>query len=245
MANPSHALAGFGPAGSHVVFHPHFDALAEDHHSLRDLHGRGRSEAPDDLHTITFATDVDDVAALLCRLNLGPVHIYGFSYGGLLAQALALGHPDLVKSIVLANSLSSPEMWQQNHANINREIANQCPEIWTEIQRLRSQGFRSTDPRMSQLFGRAARVVRFFDPDKAALVATEPGAEPRALPGVLRRRRGLHRRRSNPDDPRLSAAPSRPHCTASHSSGPIRPGIVSGNAASNLGPCTRDGDALA
>ncbi len=175
-------LSGLGPAGSHVVFHPHFDPLAADHRVIYvDLHGRGRSDMPEDLRAITFADDVADVAALLPQLGLGPVHLYGFSYGGLLCQALALEHAALVKSVVLANSLFSPEMWQLNHVNLNREIANQCPEAWAEIQRLRGEGVRSTDPRMVPLFGGAARLVRFHNPDNARLVATEPGARNVAL----------------------------------------------------------------
>jgi proline iminopeptidase len=175
-------LAGLGPAGSHVVFHPHFDPLAADHRVIYvDLYGRGRSDMPQDLREITFADDVADVAALLRQLDVGPVHLYGFSYGGLLSQALALEHTSLVKSVVLANSLFSPEMWQLNHANLNREIANQCPEVWEQIQQLRSEGVRSTDPRMAPLFGGAARLVRFFNPDNARLIATEPGARNAAL----------------------------------------------------------------
>jgi proline iminopeptidase len=175
-------LSGLGPAGSHVVFHPHFDPLAEDHRVIYfDLHGRGRSDAPADLRAITFAEDVADVAALLAELSLGPAHLYAFSYGGLIAQAVALAHPALVKSLILANSLFSPEMWQLNHVNLNREIAHQCPEVWAEIQALRAAGVPSTDPRMAALFGGAARLVRFYHPDHARLVATEPGARNTAL----------------------------------------------------------------
>jgi proline iminopeptidase len=119
---------------------------------------------------------VDDVAAVLRQLGVGPVHLYGFSYGGLVTQALALEHTGLVKSVVLANSLFGPEMWQLNHVNLNREIANQCPEVWEEIQRLRAAGVRSTDPRMAPLFGGAGRLMRFYNPDNAPRVATEPGA---------------------------------------------------------------------
>jgi proline iminopeptidase len=102
-------LAGFGPAGSHLVFHPQFSALADTHRVVYvDLYGRGRSDAPEDLHSVTFDDDVADVAALIAELGAGPVHVYGFSYGGLIAQALALGHPHLLRSVVLANTLHGP-----------------------------------------------------------------------------------------------------------------------------------------
>lgn len=168
-------LAGLGPAGSHVIFHPHFTPLAETHEVVYvDLYGRGRSDAAPDLREITFAGDVADVAELL--RELGPAHLYGFSYGGLVAQAVALAHPGRVRSLVLANTLHSSEMWQLNHENINRELANQAPEIWERIVALRREGVASTDPRMQEQFAIHARLVRFYDPDNAARVATEPGA---------------------------------------------------------------------
>ncbi|MFD1537907.1 alpha/beta fold hydrolase [Nonomuraea guangzhouensis] len=173
--HPVVLLAGLGPAGSHVVFHPHFDALAADHRVIYvDLHGRGRSDRPADLGEVTFAGDVADMAALLAEL--GPAHLYGFSYGGLIAQAIALDHPHLVTTLTLANSLHSPEMWQLNHANINRELATQLPETWERIQALRRSGLPSTSEPMRAEFATAAPLIRFYDPANAALLATEPGA---------------------------------------------------------------------
>jgi proline iminopeptidase len=170
-------LAGLGPAGSHVIFHPFFTGLASTHRLYYvDLYGRGRSDQPTDLTSITFADDVADVAELISELRLGPVHVYGFSYGGLLGQALALDHPDLVQSLVIANSLHSSEMWQANHANINTELARQHPDVWDRITALRAQGLRSTDPEMAAEFAAAARLVRFYNPDNADLLASEPGA---------------------------------------------------------------------
>ena len=175
-------LAGFGPAGSHLIFHPSFGALAADHRVIYvDLFGRGRSESPRDGSDITFAGDVADVAALILALDLGPVHLYGFSYGGLLAQAIALDHPTLVRTVILANTLHSPEMWQLNHANINREIENQFPEVWARIEALRAEGVVSTDPRMQPEFSVAAQLVRFYDPDNAARLLSEPGSRNLAL----------------------------------------------------------------
>jgi proline-specific peptidase len=177
QGEPILLLAGLGPAGSHLVFHPHFSQLAEDHRVIYvDLYGRGRSARPDDLSEITFQGDVQDVAELIDLLQIGPVHVYGFSYGGLVAQALALDFPNHIRTLTLANTLHSPEMWQLNHANINREIANQFPETWSRIEALRRRGVVSTDPELQQEFAVHARLVRFYNPDNAKLLLTEPGS---------------------------------------------------------------------
>lgn len=169
--------AGLGPAGSHVIFHPFFTRLATTHQIIyADLHGRGRSDQPADLASLTFADDAADIADLISQLGLGPVHVYGFSYGGLLGQALALDHPGLLRSLVIANSLHSPEMWQANHANINAELARQHPDTWDKITALRAQGLKSTDPELAAQFAAAAKLVRFYNPDNAELLASEPGA---------------------------------------------------------------------
>lgn len=44
---------------------------------------------------------VDDLAALITELDLGPAHVIGHSYGGYVALAFALEHPKLVSSLVL------------------------------------------------------------------------------------------------------------------------------------------------
>jgi proline iminopeptidase len=177
QGDPVLVLSGLGPAGSHVIFHPHFDDLARTHHVIYvDLLGRGRSDRPSRLEDITFGSDVKDIAALIEDLRLGPVHVYGFSYGGLIAQAVALEAPRLVRTLTLANTLHSPQMWQLNHANINREIASQFPENWARITAMKRAGIVSTDPRMQQEFAVATRLVRFYNPDNASLLLTEPGA---------------------------------------------------------------------
>jgi proline iminopeptidase len=167
-----------GPAGSHVNLHPAFSALADRFRVLYlDYRGRGRSAAVARYEDITFASDVDDVAALIEALGSGPVDVYGFSYGGLVAQGLALGRPELVRRLVLANTLHGPEMWQRNHENINREFELQFPEVWEQILALRAEGVRSTDPRVQELYQVHSRLVRFYHPENAARLASEPGAK--------------------------------------------------------------------
>ncbi len=169
-------LAG-GPANSHLTFHPYFSALADAYRVIYvDYRGRGRSAPVADPREVTFAGDVADIAALIEALDLGPVNLYGFSYGGMVAQAIALDHPALVRRLVLANTVHSAEMWQKNHENINRELELQYPEVWEQVLALRAEGVRSTDPRMQKLYAVHAKLVRFYNPDNAAKLLSEPGS---------------------------------------------------------------------
>jgi pimeloyl-ACP methyl ester carboxylesterase len=48
--------------------------------------------------------EADDLAALITKLRLGPVHVVGYSYGAFTALFLAVKHPELVRSLVLAEA---------------------------------------------------------------------------------------------------------------------------------------------
>lgn len=60
--------------------------------------GRSLGDRADDY---TTALSADDLAAVITRLGLGSVSLYGDSYGTFFVQAFAGRHPDLVRSIVL------------------------------------------------------------------------------------------------------------------------------------------------
>jgi proline iminopeptidase len=163
-----------GPANSHVSFHPYFSALADQFQVIYyDYRGRGKSDRSANVHSITFEGDVQDLEALRLALGFERINLYGFSYGGLIAQAYALAHPDRVKHLILANTLYSSEMWQKNHENINHELENQYPEVWEQIQQLKSQGYASTSPEMEELFRKHSALIRWYNPDHASRLATE------------------------------------------------------------------------
>lgn len=167
-------LLSGGPASSHLTFHPYFSGLADQYRVLYlDYRGRGKST---NTGQITFAGDVADIEALRQALDLEHLNIYGFSYGGMVAMEYALSNPSRVRRLILANTLHSPEMWQRNHENINREIANQFPEVWEKILALRAEGVRSTDPRVQALYGVHGPLVRFYNPDNAKKLLSEPGS---------------------------------------------------------------------
>lgn len=47
-------------------------------------------------------TEAEDLAAFITQLKLGPVHLVGHSYGGLIALFLTRQHPELVRTLTLS-----------------------------------------------------------------------------------------------------------------------------------------------
>src|SRR5438105_3466087 len=69
-----------------------------------DHRGHGRSERAG--RALEVADLADDAAQLIREHTAGEVHYVGLSLGGMVAQQLAVRHPELVNSIVVANSSS-------------------------------------------------------------------------------------------------------------------------------------------
>jgi len=65
-----------------------------------DLRGNGRSDAPDE--AVTMSTFVEDAVAVLHFVGIDAAHVYGQSFGGMIATELALTHPERTRTLVLA-----------------------------------------------------------------------------------------------------------------------------------------------
>ena len=73
----------------------------------------GTKPWPDEGKNFSIATHADDLAKFITALNAGPVHLVGWSHGGLVAMTAALSDPSLVRSLILYEasviSVLSPE----------------------------------------------------------------------------------------------------------------------------------------
>ena len=65
-----------------------------------DPRGTGQSSFPEGVD-VTTALLADDAAALLDTLGVDSAHVYGISQGGMVAQEMALRHPEKVRSLIL------------------------------------------------------------------------------------------------------------------------------------------------
>lgn len=119
------------------MWDPTVPALAGDHRVVRyDMRGYGRSTIPPQ----PFAHH-DDLAALFEALKLGPAVVIGASYGGEVATALAIEHPELVRGLVLVNTLAgmrepSEQLragWRAVNAAMDRDDVSGAVEIETQM----------------------------------------------------------------------------------------------------------------
>ena len=134
LTRMAYQVRGHGPAlllmhGAEANRHS-FDALTV-HLSDRftviayDQRDCGETQSPDE--PATLADLADDAHALVCELGFSRVHVFGTSFGGRVAQALSVRHPERVDRLVLASTWPLPHTLQA----LNRQGT-------TRLQALRS-----------------------------------------------------------------------------------------------------------
>jgi pimeloyl-ACP methyl ester carboxylesterase len=81
------------------------DHLGDHYRVLRvDLRGHGRSERGNGPYSI--AQFARDVAVFLRKRDAAPAHVIGLSMGGMVAFELAAGAPQILRSLVVVNSVA-------------------------------------------------------------------------------------------------------------------------------------------
>ena len=96
-----------GFSGSKEDFVPLLGALAADGYRVvcYDQRGQYESAGPDNWREYTVASFADDVDAVIRTVGGGrPVHLLGHSFGGVVVQRVAIGHPQSLRSVTLLDT---------------------------------------------------------------------------------------------------------------------------------------------
>lgn len=92
-----------GPGATHDYLEP-LEALADERPVVfYDQLGAGKSDAPDDVSLWTNDRLVEELGTILDELALSKVHLLGQSWGTIVAAEYALGFPERLASLVLAD----------------------------------------------------------------------------------------------------------------------------------------------
>jgi len=107
--------------------------------------GHGRTTGRD--QPVRFETSADDVAALLAYLNIQRADIFGFSNGASVALQVAIRHPERVRKLVFASSMTrkdgaSPQFWsfieQADFSDMPQPLKEAFLKVNPDPQKLRS-----------------------------------------------------------------------------------------------------------
>lgn len=123
-------LHGIG-SGS-ASFQPQVDELAGDLRLLAwDAPGYAKSADPDG--PLDLDAYADAAASVLRERAAGPAHVLGVSWGGVVAMRLARRHPELVRSLVLADSSRGSGLTEEQAAAMRSRV--------TELRELGPRAF--------------------------------------------------------------------------------------------------------
>ena len=95
---------------SHRIWDRQVPALAGRYQLLLyDWRGHGASDAPEGPYSLDGF--VSDAVGIMDALGLGQVIFVGISTGGMIAQGVAIGHPDRVRAAALCNTMARATPW--------------------------------------------------------------------------------------------------------------------------------------
>jgi pimeloyl-ACP methyl ester carboxylesterase len=117
-------IAGLGDPAE--AWQLQLDGLA-DRYLLTAFDNRGAGRTPLPAERFSVATMADDAAALLRALEVPSAHVAGFSGGSVIAQELALRHPELVTSLVLVSTWARPDPFMRAVADFLRWLPESAP----------------------------------------------------------------------------------------------------------------------
>jgi proline-specific peptidase len=138
-------LLNGGPGFPHGYLHELKSLAANNKLVFFDQRGTGLSDKTNP-ENYTIAANVRDVEALRQQLNLGDVIVFGHSWGGMLAQAYVLEHPNHVAKLILADTFSSSADIDIALARMRASVPDEIEQIYIKYERAGLYQDRDTYP---------------------------------------------------------------------------------------------------
>ena len=125
-----------GPGGTHDYIEP-LEGMARTGRRtiFYDQLGCGRSDLPDDPSLWTVELFVDEVRVVREALGLGRMHVFGNSWGGMLAMEYALTRPPGLASLVLASAPASIPQWVEETGRLRAQLPAEVQEVLDRHER--------------------------------------------------------------------------------------------------------------
>jgi proline iminopeptidase len=140
---PPLVLLHGGPGSTHEYFLPYLLPLARNHQLvLIDERGCGRSQQLEDHAQYNLAAMANDIEAVRMALNLGKIDLLGHSFGGILAQAVAIQHAAGIRRLILACTGSSAARVNADFERIKNSAGE---EVRKQIDALEARGIIGAD----------------------------------------------------------------------------------------------------
>lgn len=119
-----------GPGGTHDYLSPLTDLARFGYKVvLYDQLGCGKSEVPPDDSSYTVDYYVEELEELRKKLDLGSIHLFGHSWGGMLAIAYALKYQRNLKSLIISSGLASIPFSVAETERLVSEMPEEAQEV--------------------------------------------------------------------------------------------------------------------
>ena len=155
-----------GPGFTHYYLEP-LEALAEHRPVVfYDQLGCGRSDRPNDLSLWTVDRFVEELAQVRIALDLDRLHLFGSSWGGMLAMQYVLDRKPDLESLILCGSPASMIRWVADCAEL---LSEETEETRRVIREHEAAGFTGCPEYQAAILGFYRKHVCRMDPWPAGL----------------------------------------------------------------------------
>ncbi len=131
-----------------------------------DQLGCGKSDRPGDLSLWTVDRFVEELAQVRAALKLDDLHLFGSSWGGMLAMQYVLDRKPQLRSLTLCGSPASMTRWAADCAEL---LAQQPAEVRAAIKEHEDSGFTACPEYAAAILGFYREHVCRLDPWPAGL----------------------------------------------------------------------------